>query len=184
MHSCFEVDTCESGGSFTNLNYIGGQNLNLFPTLTFPCGGLLSSWTVQTPLNVSETIFLSVWREIGTYQYRQVGVNPVQISEAGLHTYVIPEADRIRVSRSHFIGIYHRTSGIKGLISYSANTAHNCFSSRLRSGDILANDGVINETIYGNVGYNYVNKTPSFRATVIPGQLQSNNLTAYLQSSR
>ena len=97
-----------------------------------------------------------------------MGVNSIQIIGAGLHTYTIPEADRIRVNTSNFIGIHFPdTATDGGLLSYSSNTSHYCFKANVRHDAIENNGRVLDNTVYGS--YTYFNKTASIRARVDSG---------------
>ena len=96
-----------------------------------------------------------------------MGVNTVQIIGAGPHTYTIPEADRIRVNTSDFIGIHFPDPGVSGLVSYSANTVHHCFNTNVRNGAIENNGRILDNTVYGQ--YNYYHRTASIRARVDSG---------------
>ena len=98
-----------------------------------------------------------------------MGVNTVQIIGAGLHTYTIPEADRIRVNTSNFIGIHFPDPGVSGLVSYSADTSHYCFNTNVRHGAIQNNGRLLDNTVYGN--YEYFHRTASIRARVDSGKL-------------
>ena len=163
----FEVNFCETGGTNTQLPNNAGRYLNIFPNMTFPCEGSLSSWTIYTPTANTGIVYLGVWQEIIHFWYRLMGVNTVQIIGAGLHTYTIPEADRIRVNTSNFIGIHFPDPGVSGLVSYSADTSHYCFNTNVRHGAIQNNGRVLDNTVYGR--YDYIHRTASIRARVDSG---------------